>query len=327
MKEKKIVHPFRNFDRDRKKKFLPVDKFMENLEDEKVAITKLKLLRDFGTIPEEMKDVVDGASPRFGFVADYIGNRERNALSEISQDSNLGGELIMENGQVLLFTHDENGISKRALTQEQKEEITPMLLEDVKEYYKQYFETEAPQIYNLLETYAMIENMPPEVASKTATLKANLYTKIRLFANGDKFFGELGFLEENIESTCGKAKNYLENKKEIEGRPRSKHESDLDFLSAIVQNDVIDTIISGRDYTEEDLQKLMKDVRASCEDAEFSDDEFKSLLDEVMDKSMSSEEISRGTVNSEIGIEEANAVANEIRKMQTKDLLQDKEKE
>ena len=107
---------------------------------------------------------------------------------------------------------------------------------------------------------------------------------------------------------------------------KSKHENDLDFLYAIVQNDVIDTMVTGREYTEEDLAKLMEDVRTNWEDAEFSDDEFKVLLDEALSKTMSSEEISRGTVDLGMGIEEANAVSAEIRRTQTRDLQQTQQK-
>lgn len=327
----KIVHPFRNFDKDRKKKFLPVDRFMENLDDERATIIKLRLLKQFGTIPEEMENMADATSARYGFIGDYIGMNHgklhsRDVLEDIRQKSSLNGNLIMKDGQILLVTHDENGREDKILTQEQQEEISPMLLTDVKEYYKQYFETEAPQIDNLLETYAMIEKMPPEFASKTATLRANLYTKIKLFANGDSFFEQLGISKQDIEIVSEKARSYLESTREVNDNSKTKHEKDLDFLYAIVQNNVIDTIVAGREYTEEDLAKVMEDVRANWEDAEFSDDEFKVLLDEALSKTVSSEEISRGTVDSGIGIEEANAVASEIRRTQTKDLQQTQQK-
>ena len=70
----------------------------------------------------------------------------------------------------------------------------------------------------------------------------------------------------------------------------------------------------------------MEDVRANWEDAEFSDDEFKVLLDEALSKTMGPEEVSKGTVNLGVGIEEANAVTAEIRKIQTKDLQQSQQK-
>lgn len=327
----KIVHPFRNFDRDRKKKFLPVDKFMECLQDEKSAITKLRILQQIGTLPEEMTEVTNATSSRYGFIADYIGTNHgiinsRDVLEEIQKSNNLPENLIMKDGQILLVSY-ENGERKEApLTQEQREGITPSLLADVKEYYTQYFETEAPQIDSLLESYATIESMPPELAQKTATLKAHLYTKIRLFANGDKFFEQLGIPKEEIELVSGKAKSYLESTKDIEVDSQSKHENDLDFLYAIVQNDVIDTLVAGREYSEEDLARLMEDVRANWEDAEFSDDEFKVLLDEALSKTMNPEEVSKGTVNLGVGIEETNAVTAEIRKIQTRDLQQAQQK-
>lgn len=327
----KIVHPFRSFDRDRKKKFLPVDKFMEDLEDEKSAITKLRLLQQIGTLPEEMIEMADATSSRYGFIADYIGTNHgtinsRDVLEEIQKSNNFNGNLIMKDGQILLATY-ENGKRKEVpLTQEQRERITPALLADVKEYYTQFFENEAPQIETLLESYAMIENMPPELAQKTATLKAHLYTKIRLFANGDSLFKQLGIPKEEIELVSGKAKSYLERTKDVVVDPQSKHENDLDFLYAMIQTDIIDTLVAGREYTEEDLTKLMEEVRANWEDAEFSDDEFKVLLDEALSKTMSPEEVSRGTVSFGIGLEEANAVTAEIRKIQTRDSRQIQQK-
>lgn len=327
----KIVHPFRNFDRDRKKKFLPVDKFMECLQDEKSAITKLRILQQIGTLPEEMTEVTNATSSRYGFIADYIGTNHgiinsRDVLEEIQKSNNLPGNLIMKDGQILLVSYENGERKETPLTQEQREGITPSLLADVKEYYTQYFETEAPQIDSLLESYATIESMPPELTQKTATLKAHLYTKIRLFANGNKFFEQLGIPKEEIELVSGKAKSYLENTKDVEVDPQLKHENDLDFLYAIVQNDVIDTLVAGREYSEEDLARLMEDVRANWEDAEFSDDEFKVLLDEALSKTMGPEEVSKGTVNLGVGIEEANAVTAEIRKIQTRDLQQAQQK-
>lgn len=324
-KRSKIVYPFRNFDRDRKKKFLPVDKFMEGLQDEKSAITKLRILQQIGALPEEMAEVANATSSRYGFIADYIGTNHgivnsRDVLEEIQKSNNLSGNLIMKDGQILLVSY-ENGERKEAqLTQEQREEIAPSLLADVKEYYTQYFETEAPQIDKLIEAYAMLESMSTELAEKTATLRTQLYTKIKLFANGDKFFEQLGVSKEEIELVSGKAKSYLESTKDVVVNPLSEHENDLDFLYAIIQNDVIDTLVAGREYTEEDLAKLMEDVRANWEDAEFSDDEFKVLLDEALSKTMSSEDVSRGTVNLGMGIEEANAVTAEIRETQTKNI-------
>lgn len=326
----KIVHPFRNFDRDRKKKFLPVDKFMESLEDEKSAITKLKLLRQIGTLPEEMSKITDATSSRYGFIADYIGTNHgrinsRNVFEEIEKSNNLDGNLIMEDGQILLLTRESGERKVSPLTQEQRESITPSLLADIKEYYIQYFETEAPQIDNLLDTYTMLESMPPELAEKTATLRTQLYTKIKLFANGDQFFEQLGIPKEDIEVVSEKAKSHLESTREVEDSSKSKHEKDLDFLYAIVQNDIIDKMVAGREYTEEDLAKLMEDVRVNWKDAEFSDDEFKVLLDDALSKTMSSEEISKGTVNLGVGIEEANAVTAEIRKTQTKNIQKTQE--
>ena len=70
----------------------------------------------------------------------------------------------------------------------------------------------------------------------------------------------------------------------------------------------------------------MTDVRTNWQDAEFSDEEFKTLLDETLSRTMSNEEISRGTVDVGMGIEETNAVIGEIRRTQTKDKQQELDK-
>ena len=103
-------------------------------------------------------------------------------------------------------------------------------------------------------------------------------------------------------------------------------ENDLDFLYALVKNDIIDTMATGRDYTEQDLARLMTEVRTNWEDAEFLDEEFKTLLDEALGKTMNSEDISRGTVDSGIGIDEITSVTNEIKRTQTKDLQKAQER-
>ena len=328
---RKIVHPFRNFDRERKRKFLPVDRFMEDLENEKTAIFKLRLLRQFGTIPEEIGEFVSATSSRYGFINDYMGNNRGDTdvwhiLQEIDEQPNLDGNLIMRDGKVVLLTRENGERKESALTQEQQEELSPILFEDIKQYYTQFFKTEAPQIDELIGTYDMIKNMPPDMAQKTATLKAHLYTKIRLFANGNKFFEQLGIPRQEIESVTGRATEYLEGAREFSDDPKAKHENDLDFLYAIVQNDIIDTMVAGKDYTEQDLVRLMEEVRTNWEDAEFSDEEFKALFDEALSKTMNSEDIRRGTVDSGTGIDEINSVTNEIRKTQTKDIQKGQEK-
>lgn len=324
---KRIVYPFRNFDRDRKKRFLPVDKFMEKLEDEKAAITKLKLLMQFWTLPKEMSEVSDAINARYGFITDYIGTshviiNSRDVLEEIGKSANLDGNLIMKDDQILLLTNEIGKREEAKLTQNQKEAITSALLSDVKEYYTKYFRTEAPQIDNLLETYAMLESMPKELEENVATLKAQLYTKIKLFENGDKFFEQLEVSNEDIGVVSKKVKSYTKDDRKVVDDPKLKHENDLDFLYAIIQNDVIDTIVTGREYAVEDLSKLMEDVKANWKDAEFSDDEFKILLDEVLSKTISSEEISRTTVDLGVGMGEINAISNEIIRTQTKALQQ-----
>lgn len=157
-------------------------------------------------------------------------------------------------------------------------------------------------------------------------MKAHLYTKIRLFANGDKFFEQLGIPREEIETVTERATEYLEGAIEISDDQKAKHENNLDFLYAIVQNDIIDTMFAGKNYTEQDLARLIEEVRTNWEDAEFSDEEFKALFDEALSKTMSSEDISRGTVDSGTGIYEINSVTNEIRRTQTKDIQKDQEK-
>lgn len=324
---KRIVYPFKNFDRDRKRKFLPVNKFMEQLQDEKSAFIKIKLLQQFGTMPEEIGEFVNATSGRYGFINDYMGTNNSSTsvgqtLQEIDEQSNLGGNLIMRDGKVVLLTH-ENGVRRETpLTQEQQETLSPILYEDIKNYYTQFFRTEASQIDELIATYDMVKNMPQEMAMKTATLKAHLYTKIRLFANGYKFFEQLGIQKEEIELVTGKAKEYLEGTREVVDDPKAKHECDLDFLYAIVQNDIIDIMVAGKDYTEQDLSRLMAEVRTNWEDAEFSDDEFKTLFDEALSKTMNSEDISRGTADSGIGINEINSVTKEIRRTHTQDIQQ-----
>ena len=328
---KKIVYPFKNFDRDRKRKFLPVNKFMEQLQDEKSALVKLKLLQQFGTMPQEIGEFVNATSARYGFINDYMGNNRSDTnvghiLEKIDEQSKPDGNLIMRDGKVVLLTRENGERKESALTQEQQEALSSDLYEDIKQYYTQFFQAEAPQIDELIETYDMIKNMPPEMAQKTATLKAQLYTKIRLFANGNKFFEQLGIPKEEIELVTGKATGYLEGTREVSDDPKAKHENDLDLLYAIMQNDIIDTMVVGKDYTEQDLARLMAEVRANWEDAEFADEEFKVLFDEALSKTMSAEDISRGTVDSGTGIDEINSVTNEIRKTQTKDIQKGQEK-
>lgn len=331
-KRKRIVHPFRNFDRDRKRKFLPVNTFMEELQDEKSAFIKLKLLNQLKTMPQEIEEFLRATSPRNGFIKDYIGSNHGNInilntlLEDVGNKADISGHLIMKEGQVVVLTLENGERTEIPLTQEQKEAMSQTLYEDVKSYYTQYFQNEVSQIDDLIGAYSMIQNMPPEIALKTATLKAHLYTKIRLFANESKFFEQLGIAKEEVELISQKAKECIENAKEITDNSKPQHEYDLDFLYAIIQNDVIDTMTSGQEYTEENLTKLIVDVRENWKEAEFSDEEFKTLLDETLSRTISSEEISRSTVDKGIGIEEANAVATEIRRTQTRDLQQSKEK-
>ena len=120
-----------------------------------------------------------------------------NVLEDIENKTNISGNLIMKEGKVIYVTCKNTERTEKPLTQQQ-ETMSPMLYEDVKNYYTQYFQNEALQIDDLIETYSMLQNMPQEMAEKTATLKAHLYTKIRLFANGDKFFEQLGIPNKDV---------------------------------------------------------------------------------------------------------------------------------
>ncbi|MEG1009180.1 MAG: hypothetical protein RSF67_05120, partial [Clostridia bacterium] len=146
-----------------------------------------------------------------------------------------------------------------------------------------------------------------------------LYTKIKLFANGDKFFEKLGIKKEEIELVGNKARSCLNSTRESTFDSKLKHENDLDFLYAIIQNDIIDNMVSGRDYTEDDLSKLMRYIKMNWKEAEFSDDEFKALLDEALSKTINPEDISKATLNLGIGFEEVQYVANEIRRGEKND--------
>lgn len=77
---------------------------------------------------------------------------------------------------------------------------------------------------------------------------------------------------------------------------------------------------------EDDFRKLIQEVRENREDGEFVDDEFKDLLNEALDRTMNSKQVTEDTKNSGIGINNANMVAQEIRKTQTKDLQQSQQK-
>jgi hypothetical protein len=319
---KRIVYPFRNFDRDRKRKFLPVDTFKEELQDEEVAITKLRLLNELGTMPQEIEDFVKTTRPRYGFIRDYTTSRiyVGNILEDIKNKSNISGRLTTREGEVVVKINENGKSTERQLTQEQKETISPILYEDLKEYYTQYFQKEALQIDDLVETYSMLQNMPPEMESKTATLRTHIYTKMQLLADGDKFFEQLGIPKEEVELVNGKATKCLNSTREVVDDTKTEHENDLDFMYAIVQNDVMDTIVAGQEYTEQNLARLIAEVRTNCQEIKVSDEEFITMFDEIMSKTMMPEDISRGTVDSGIGIEEINAVTNEIRRTQVKDI-------
>ena len=240
-----------------------------------------------------------------------------NVLEDIENKTNISGNLIMKEGKVIYVTCKNTERTEKPLTQEQQETMSPMLYEDVKNYYTQYFQNEASQIDDLIGTYFMIQDMPIEMKMKTTILKSHLYTKIKLLANGDKFFEQLGIPNKDVKLTCQKAKKCLESKREVTAHnSKLQHKYDLEFLYAIIQNDIIDTILSGQEYTEENLVKLMEDVKTNWQSTQFLDKEFKGLLDEILLKTMSDEDIIRGTVNVGIGTEEINAIIAEIKSRQ-----------
>lgn len=304
---------------------MPVNIFMERLQAERSALFKLKLLSQFGTRPQEAEEFDRAISSRYGFISDYIGTNNgdtniRYILQDVKNKSNINGYLIMEEGRVIIVTFENEKRVEASLTQEQKEAMSPILFEDVKKYYTQYFKNEAPQIDELIYTYSIIQNIPPEMALKTATLKFFLYTELRLFANGDKFFEQLGIKKEDIELVSQKAKVCLEKERGVADNSKPQHEYDLDFLYAIIQSDVFDIMVLRRqEYTEENLTKLMADVRANWQDAEFSNEEFKTLLNEILSRKLKNEDVRNSTIDAGIGIGEIDAVIGEIKKSQTRD--------
>lgn len=101
----------------------------------------------------------------------------------------------------------------------------------------------------------------------------------------------MGIPEEEVDRVSNKAKECLEsNIEEPYDDGNFKHERDLDFLYAIVQDDVINTVMSGKEYSEGNLMDLMDRVKLNWKDAGFSYDEFRTLLDEVLYKRTAQEE-------------------------------------
>lgn len=323
----KIVNQFRNMDRERKRTFLPVDTFKEQLESEGKILAKIKLLDTMGSIPEDISGIVDATKARYGFVLDYVKREQTSeALNEMAQAAGLDGRLVMKDGQLLIsrFSTDGNWIEE-PLTDTEHQAISAGAMEDITQYYTTYFLDGALQIDDMIETLASLENMPPEMLVRTATLRTQFFTKIQLFAKADKFFEKIGILNEQVEMVSGKAKGFLAHAMESKGDEsvRTRHENDLDFLYAIIQNDIIDIASTGRSYSQSDLLRLMDDVRENWTDAEFSDEEFKILLDEALGKTIIPTQISQDTINASIGIQDMNAVADEIRETQILDVQQE----
>lgn len=318
----RITLPFQNFARERKRKFLPVDTFLEELQEEKSAFIQLKVFSQINPTLQGLEEFTRLASSRYGFANDYIGSNHGDtkawkALEEIGRKANISGNLILKDGQVMVMNCENGERTKKPFTQEQQEAMMPILSAEIQAYYTQYFQVGAQQMDELTETYTMLQNMPPEMAGKVATLKAQVYTKMKMFAYGDTFWEQLGIPKEEIAVTTQKAKECLESEKvAIPDSSKPQHEYDLDYLYAIIQDDVLEAIRFGREYTEENLAKLVEEVRANWQGAEFSDEEFRILLNGALARTVNCEEIRRDTVNTGIGLEEINAVIGEIKRSQ-----------
>ncbi|MBR3324910.1 MAG: hypothetical protein IKG14_02540 [Clostridia bacterium] len=330
-KRERYVSEFRNYDRDRRRRFMPVDSFLEELQEEKEEYLKLRILNKYGMVPKVYGDFIDETVQRFGFLLDYIGTKEgdtnfSNIVDDIKQRANINGWLIMDDEDQFEIVSNEDG--KRVdlpINDEQKNRIGLLLNEDVKNYYINFFNNEFPKIDDTIETYYRVCNASQDLAPKMSMLRGYCYSKIRLLAYGKEFFEYLGIPKEDVEVVAQKTQDCLENTVIDFNDSRTPHENDLDFLYAIVQNDIIDKIVENGDYSEENLTELIGLVRENWTDAEFTDEEFRDLRDEAMSRTMISEDISRETVDAGIGIEETNEVIKEISRNHRKDKNEERE--
>lgn len=329
IEQRKSYIPFFQNDRGKKKgRFLPVDNFMKELQEEQSAIIKIRLLQKMGV---DIQGADEATRERYGFISDYIGtNRGKNTLdltlSDITKRVGFQGYLISKNWEPILVTI-ENGKRKESdLSQEQKDILIPLLYGEVKEYYTKAFMHDASRVDELKKMYEALQNEAPENKAKIATISAHLYSKIKFLANGKEFFDTLGVSEDNqiTEIVSEKSQNCLEINKEKHLDEKSQHEYDLDFLYAVIQNDILNINQAGRCYTQEDLLRLVQDVRQGSEfDSTISDDEIKTLYDEATSRNMTSEDICRGTVDSGVGMNDVRDVIREMSRDNSKDKSKD----
>ena len=320
----KVDYSFRNYDRERKSIYLPVNRYFESLRYEKLAFVKLKLLANMGAIPKEVIDSLDSVKPRQGFIDDYLGTYDRTVdirgmLNKIRRELGMQRWLSFKDNQVMISPFADE--DRRPINQEEQDAIIPTLNEDVRNYYTHFYHTEAKQIDDLIETYRMILNIPQELAPKTAIVKTDLYTKLKFLADGGEFFDYLGLPKEEVEEVSTKARECLA--REIENHKSDsvdQRKSGLDLLYVIIQNDVIDKKTSGVEYTEDDLNKLMDDVRTYLSDIDFTEEECQKKLNEILSRTIKQEDIKDATIEYGIDISDVND-ATEMLKSERQEII------
>lgn len=185
-----------------------------------------------------------------------------------------------------------------------------LMMSEVKDYFKEYFEKIANNSDFKLSKYNEMKNM-----KKEGTLKKEQYIDFRLleselneFSNAQDVFSYLGIQDEKVYEQSEKVSEFLKKQNEISEEDRInqdkyRSENDREFLDfAFKKTGVTDKEELRRMYEEQD------DLRVSDEDLEFILESFEES------KTINPSQIRKSTVKEKIGLIDINNIIQEIRK-------------
>lgn len=147
---------------------------------------KLRLLSQFETVPEEVKELANAVKARYGFTTDYIGTNGDNfsdlhSFEKIKNDLGLecGESLVLKNGKILVLTYGAQR-NEAPISQERQINMTPILLQELKEYYEKYYLVDSARIDDLTEMYSMVKKYAARTCGLYGDTRSTFIFKTRI---------------------------------------------------------------------------------------------------------------------------------------------------
>lgn len=271
---------------------------------EQTAYFELKILQQLGQLPEGMESLIQAGSNRSAFLTDFT-MKKADVLTKLQQEFGLSQTTRMSE-KFRIEKRDADGWIDLPL--EDAQELSSKILNDITNYYTNFFNEELSTIDETLSRYSELESIQREEDENIEIM--DLDTKLKMFAEGKPFFEKIGIPSEKIEKLCDRAQSFLqdlEQKREEKERPESQ------ARKSMIDREYLQTVFEEAGTT--DIAELRRIYEENREFLDMSDEDLEAVLSTFSDNgTINPSQIGSDTVKSGLGLVYINQSTKEVRK-------------